>query len=104
MHFVGTGVFRGRWALERLRSLGLAVSVGNINALNQPLLDCNVPPKSEPLQGRIYTGKTELHFAFPRTGKHLPRPSHSFLFDSVRAISPLARRVKELGMCQVILG
>lgn len=70
--FVGAGVFKGTWSLETLRSLGLAVSVGNINAPNQPVLDCNVPPKSEPFQRRAYTGKPELHFAFPGTDKHLP--------------------------------
>lgn len=49
MHFVGAKVFKGTWSLKTLRSLDLAVSVGDINALNQSVSDCNVPSKSEPL-------------------------------------------------------
>lgn len=74
MHFVGAKVFKGTWSLETLRSLDLAVSVGDINALNQSVSDCNVPSKSEPLWGGIYTGKQKLHFAFSRIGKLLPYP------------------------------
>lgn len=74
MHFVGAKVFKGKWSLETLRSLDLAVSVGDINALNQSVSDCNVPSKANHSGGGLYTGKQKLHFDFSRIGKLLPYP------------------------------
>lgn len=100
--FVGAKVFQGTWSLETLRSFDLAVSIGDIDALRQPVLDCNIPQKSEPLWGRIYTGKQKLHFPFSRFGKFC----HTILFLSIRlgkSHFPLSPTCKNLGMCQVLL-
>lgn len=89
MDFVGAKVFKGTWSLETLRSFDLAVSIDDLMLSISQCWTATFLKKANHSGGEYILAARSFIFLFQELSNSAI-PFSSFLFDSVRAIFPLA--------------